>query len=124
MKLKIIRRTVLILLGVLLAAGIHAAPCYLGWMGMGDLKLFAAIGAWIGPSQLTIALVMTGLIGAVIAVGWAVAGGFLSDTLRRTAGLMFGRDKRMTLDHPAARKMPYAPAIALGTICSFLSRHI
>jgi prepilin peptidase CpaA len=109
-------------LGVLLAAVIQGVPCYIGWMGMGDLKLCAAIGSWIGPWQLTLALVMTSLFGCVIALVWAAASGFLTEALRGTAGLLFGNRRGMTLDHPAARKMPYAPAIALGTLCSFLGR--
>src|SRR5579863_9027405 len=47
-----------------------------GGMGMGDVKLCAAIGAWIGPSQLLLALVFMGLAGGVMAFGWAVRGGF------------------------------------------------
>lgn len=110
------------LLGVLLAVAALGLFCLLGGMGMGDLKLCAAVGAWIGPSQLLIALVMTSLIGGVMALGWALTGGFVADALRGTAGLVFGKRKGLTLASPGARKMPYAPAIALGTILSFLSR--
>ena len=109
------------LLGVLLAVAALGVFCFLGGMGMGDLKLCAAVGAWIGPSQLLIALAMTGLIGGVMALGWAITGGFLSEALRSTARMVVGRGKGLTLVHPAARKMPYAPAIALGTILSFLA---
>lgn len=109
------------LLGVLLAVAAMGVFCFLGGMGMGDLKLCAAVGAWIGPSQLLIALVMTGLIGGVMALGWAIAKGFLLEALRSTGGLVVGRRKGLTLAHAAARKMPYAPAIALGTILSFLA---
>lgn len=112
------------LLGTLLAVGLLGLFCFLGGMGMGDLKLFAAVGAWVGPFQLMIAFVMTGLIGAVMALVWAAAGGFLGEALGGTAGLLFGEQKRLTLDNPGARKMPYAPAIALGTLCSFLGRHL
>ena len=41
----------------------------MGGMGAGDVKLCAAIGAWIGPYQLILALVMTGLVGGVMALG-------------------------------------------------------
>ena len=44
--------------------------CWMGGMGMGDVKLCAAIGAWIGPAQLLIALVVTGIAGAL----WRCAG--------------------------------------------------
>jgi prepilin peptidase CpaA len=109
-------------LGVLLAAVIQGVPCYFGWMGMGDLKLCAAIGAWVGPLQLITALAVTAILGALTAVAWAAAAGFLGEALRGAAGLMFGHGKGMTLDNPVVRKMPYAPVIALGTICSFMGR--
>lgn len=112
------------LLGVLLAAaGLGIFWC-LGGMGMGDLKLMMAVGAWIGPSQLVVALAMTALIGGMMAIGWAVAGGFLLQVLGSTAGMICGKRKALTLASPAARKMAYAPAIALGTILSFLGRHL
>ena len=110
------------LLGVLLAVAALGVFCFLGGMGMGDLKLCTAVGAWIGPSQLLVALVMTSLIGGVMALGWALTGGFVVEALRGTARLVLGNRKRLTLASPGARKMPYAPAIALGTILSFLSR--
>jgi prepilin peptidase CpaA len=112
------------MLGALVAVGVLGAFCYLGGMGFGDLKLCAAIGAWVGPSQLFIALVITGMAGGIMALGWAVAGGFLKQALRGTAGLVFGDRKGMSLSDPNTRKMPYAPAIAVGTILSFLSKHV
>ena len=118
------------LLGVLVAAGVMGVFCYLGGMGMGDLKLCAAIGAWVGPSQLFVALVLTGLAGGVMALCWAVAGGFFLEMFRSTAGLLSGLgrnglrpDESLVLSNPLTRKMPYAPAIAIGTILSFLGRH-
>lgn len=116
------------LLGVLAAAAVMGLFCYLGGMGLGDLKLCAAVGAWVGPSQLLIALVITGLVGGVMALGWALSGGFLGETLRGAGDLLLGFGKRglrahesLVLDNPLARKMPYAPAIAVGVICSFWS---
>jgi len=100
----------------------------MGGMGMGDVKLCAAIGAWIGPSQMLLALVMTGIAGGIIALGWAIAGGFVGEMFSGTGDLMFGWKKRgfrphpeMVLHNPAARKIPYAPAIAIGTLVSFFS---
>src|SRR6266481_138857 len=49
--------------GVGLAVVVAGVLCYLRGMGMGDLKLFAAVGAWIGPGQLVVALVATGIAG-------------------------------------------------------------
>jgi prepilin peptidase CpaA len=112
-------------LGVLLL-GIF---CWMGGMGMGDLKLCAAIGAWIGPGQLFVALVITGIAGGVMAICWAIAGGFLGELFKGTGDLVFGLKDRglrphpqLVLDNPLARKMPYVPAIAFGTLVSFFSR--
>src|SRR3954452_8858470 len=46
--------------GLLLASLILGVLYFLGGMGMGDVKLCAAIGGWIGPGQLVLALVVTG----------------------------------------------------------------
>jgi prepilin peptidase CpaA len=103
--------------------------CFLGGMGMGDMKLCAAVGAWIGPSQLIVALVVTAMAGGIMALCWAAAGGFLGDLFRNTGDLVVGFKDRglrphpeLVLDNPATRKMPYAPAIAIGTLVSFFSR--
>lgn len=100
----------------------------MGGMGAGDVKLCAAIGAWVGPGQLTLALVVTGLAGGVMALCWALWGGFLGEMLKGSGDVMFGWRKRgtlvdpaLTLENPKARKMPYAPAIAIGTLLSFFA---
>ncbi|HSU60783.1 MAG TPA: A24 family peptidase [Bryobacteraceae bacterium] len=115
-------------LGVLMASLVLGIFCWLGGMGMGDLKLYAAIGAWIWPPQLAVALVMTGVAGGVMALCWAAAGGFLKDSLLGAGSLVFGLAKRgfrphpeLVLNNPRARRMPYAPAIAIGTIFSFFA---
>lgn len=97
---------------------------WLGGMGAGDVKLAAAIGAWVGPQQLLIALVLTGLAGGAIVLVWAVAGGFLNELFRDTGSLLFSRGQHgeMVLSNPLRRKMPYAPAIAIGALLSFFAR--
>jgi len=111
-----------------LGALLFGLLCLMGGMGMGDVKLCAAIGAWIGPSQMLVALVMTGIAGGVIALCWAVAGGFIGELFGNTGDLIVGwREKglrphpELVLNNPLTRKMPYAPAIALGTLFSFFS---
>src|SRR5215831_3777308 len=56
------------LAGVAVAIAVMGPLCWMGGMGMGDVKLCAAIGAWIGPSQMVFALVMTAIAGGIIAV--------------------------------------------------------
>ena len=107
---------------------IYGALAFMGGMGMGDVKLCAAIGAWVGPQQLFLATVVTALAGGMMAILWAVAGGFLFDLVKSSFRLVFGWNKKgdkgnsdLNLSNPLARKMPYAPAIAIGTLVSFFA---
>jgi len=115
-------------LGISLGGLLMGALYWLGGTGMGDVKLCMAIGAWIGPRQLGIALVVMGITGGVMAMLWAARGGYLRESLDGAGDLITGLGKRgfqphptLRLANPAARKMPYAPAIAIGTLFSFLA---
>ena len=77
-------------LGVLLAGLLLGFFYFLGGMGMGDVKLCAAIGAWICPRQLVTALVVMGIAGGVMAVRWAACGGFFKESLNGAGDLVFG----------------------------------
>jgi prepilin peptidase CpaA len=64
-----------------------------------------------------------------MALLWAIAGGFVGELFSGTGELLFSIRKRglrphpeLVLNNPLTRKMPYAPAIAIGTIVSFFSR--
>jgi prepilin peptidase CpaA len=114
--------------GIFLAALVCGIFCYLRGMGMGDLKLCASIGAWIGPAQLWFALVMTFIAGAVIGIVWALCTKSLSRSLASTGDLLSGFASKgirphatIVLENPGALKIPYAPAIAFGTLFSFLA---
>jgi prepilin peptidase CpaA len=114
--------------GAALAVVVTGILCWLGGMGMGDLKLCAAAGAWIGFEQMGTALVATGLAGGLLALLWAVWHGSLNESLDGSGDLVRGFWTRgirphpaLVLANPAARTMPYAPAIAIGTIFSFLA---
>jgi len=115
--------------GLVVGAALFGLLCMMGGMGAGDVKLCGAIGAWVGPSQMLVALVMTGIAGGIIAVSLAVAGGFAAEMLQGTGDLIFGLRRRgltphpeMVLNNPLTRKMPYAPAIAIGTLISFFAK--
>jgi prepilin peptidase CpaA len=115
--------------GLAVGALLFGILAWMGGMGMGDVKLCAAIGAWIGPSQMLFALVLTGIAGGVMALCWAISGGFLGELFQGTGDLLFGfkergfrSDPNLVLANPLTRKMPYAPAIAVGTLISFFSR--
>jgi prepilin peptidase CpaA len=114
--------------GIALASLVLGILYWLGGMGMGDVKLAAAVGAWIWPGQLVLALVVTAMAGGVMAVIWALRGGYLHDSFRGAGHLLAGgwrkrntRENVLVLTNPAAHSMPYAPAIAIGTIVSFFA---
>lgn len=88
--------------GFALGALVYGMLSWIGGMGMGDVKLVAAIGAWIGPQQLILAMLLIAMAGGVMALGWAIVGGFRGEVWK-------------------SRTIPYAPAIAIGTLISFFS---
>jgi len=114
--------------GLGLAILIYGFLFWMGGMGAGDVKLCAAIGAWIGPDQLFVALIITGMAGGIMVLCWAAFGGFLKDLFSGAGDMLFGwkergmlRDPELALSNPLKRKMPYAPAIAIGTLISFFA---
>jgi prepilin peptidase CpaA len=115
--------------GALLGLVVYGVLFWMGGMGAGDVKLCAAIGAWVGPQQLILALVITGMVGGVMVFCWAIFGGFLKELFSGASNLAFGWKDRggvcdpdMVIANPLKRKMPYAPAIAIGTLISFFAR--
>jgi prepilin peptidase CpaA len=115
------------LAGIAVAGVLFGIPCWIGAMGMGDLKLAAGVGAWIGPGQFLTASIFIALAGGVLAVGWALWHGSLGASLDSAGSLLTpwvrspgsGRKVRQAT---AATAIPYAPAIAIGTLLSFLAR--
>ena len=112
--------------GVALAAVALGVFCWLRAPGMGDLKLCAAVGAWIGFTQLGVALVITAIAGGAMAILWTARRGGVGESFDGAGDLLFGFAQGrfrphpiLSLDNPRAHKMPYAPAIAIGTLLSF-----
>jgi len=116
------------LAGFSLALLINGIPFFMGWTGGGDVKLCAAIGAWVGPVQLFWSIFFTALAGGVMILGWAVYSGFFKELFMGAGDLLFGWTRRGMPREPEAahadplkRKMPYAPAMAIGTVLSFFA---
>jgi prepilin peptidase CpaA len=63
-------------------------------------------------------------VGGLIALGVAAWGGFLKELFQHTGDLVFSSQERgeAVLSNPRRRKIPYAPAIAIGTLISFFAR--
>jgi prepilin peptidase CpaA len=101
---------------------------WMGGMGAGDLKLCAAIGAWIGPMQLFIALVITSMAGGIMVIGWLAWRKLFRKLFLCAGDLAFGwkrrgmqSDPEPSLNELLKSWMPYVPAIAIGTFMSFFA---
>lgn len=95
-------------------------PFYvLGWLGAGDVKMFAASGAWLGPMKALEGSLIAALLGAVLAVMWMLrVRGFRNslETLSiatSSPGVLSGG----TTKGDATRgTMPYGIAMAAGAL--------
>jgi prepilin peptidase CpaA len=91
-------------LGWILGLALLLIPFFLGGMGAGDVKLMAAIGAWMGTAFVLQAMLWTALVGGVIA-------GFYLLRQWRWMGVSFFKIKTF---------IPYGVAIFIGTVVELL----
>ncbi len=117
------------LAGLALAALATGLLYQLGGLGMGDCKLLAAVGAWVGADQALFVLIGTALAGGLLALVYTAWHGALLRSVVSTAEVMAtvvrsGLRAHPTahLSNPAALKVPYALAIAAGTVFSFYTQ--
>lgn len=106
------------LLGFLTGLVLMLPGHVLGGTGGGDVKLMAALGAWLGPSMIVKAFLYSAIAGGVLALIVAVH--------RRRVGRTFRGVGRLIATPVSARqdvgasgadnRFPYAPAIATGSL--------
>jgi prepilin peptidase CpaA len=92
-------------------------------MGGGDVKLLAALGAWIGPQEAVFLALYSLIAGGVLGLAVALARGYLSIALRnigmmimhwRIAGI--GPVPEMTLETSGSPRLAFAVPILAGTV--------
>jgi len=114
------------LLGACLALLILMPLFALRAMGGGDVKLFVAVGAFLGPAGFVAALLASAIAGGVLGLAIAIRKGVLLPVLHGSKdlavhGLTLGRaGARPTLDAPGAITVPYGAAIAIGSTAAWL----
>jgi len=93
-----------------------------GGTGAGDVKLFAAVGALLGPAPIVAAFVYTALAGGALALLVAVQRGRLKRTVQGTAQLVATGARNVAAIEAAVEnnRFPYAPAIAVGAVVAAL----
>lgn len=110
-------------IGILIAGGAFCVLFILGAMGGGDMKMMAAIGAWVGSRHILTVMVAIGLAGGVLALVSMVFNKNLIQTVRNTVRLIAYRFTSGLQPHPemniqayGSRRVPFGVAIALGTL--------
>jgi prepilin peptidase CpaA len=90
----------------------------LGATGAGDVKLFAAAGAFIGPAHMVSAFLYTALAGGGLALAVALWRNRVRQTLGDTARLIATAGASApSIESPIENnRFAYAPAIAVGTM--------
>lgn len=93
-----------------------------GGMGMGDVKLMAAVGAILGWERTLYALVFISVAGGLQALFWALRAGRLRHTLAASLSRLFRPFARGKTEEARAQYIPYALAIGLGTAATLFFR--
>ena len=94
-----------------------------GATGAGDVKLFAALGAIVGPASIGAAFLYTAIAGGLLAAVVAVRRRRLGQTLDRTRRLIAnGAGAIAEIEHAdAGNRFAYAPAIAIGVLVAAIA---
>jgi len=110
--------------GAVLGLGLFVILYVYGWMGAGDVKLYAAVGSFLGPAQTVSAAIVIALVGGLLTIvllgfqqGWRRMGLWLWSYIQTI--LLTRSVQGVTPGQGAAPKVPYAVAIGLGTIGSY-----
>lgn len=93
---------------------------WLGVMGAGDVKFFAAGAVWLGPRAALGAALVTAILGGVLAVAWVVAGargheGARASVADARAGEALDEDRPdKSISARRRLSLPYGVAMAAG----------
>jgi len=110
-------------IGMLVAGGLFLLLYSLGAMGGGDMKLMAAVGAWVGSAQVMTLILAAALAGGVLAIGRIIFRNMVGQTLRNIMQLIYYRLTSGLQPHPelnvqssGSQRVPYGVAIAAGAL--------
>jgi prepilin peptidase CpaA len=98
-------------------------------IGGGDVKLLAALGAWVGPSAAVWLALFTALAGGPLALLVAASRGYLRQAFSNVWGLLtfwrvagFKPHPGLTLENAGAPRLPYAVPILAGLVVTLWLR--
>lgn len=106
--------------GTIVGFGIWIAFYLVGAIGAGDVKFFAAAGAWLGPGATWRAALLAAVIGGVLALIFLVMEKRFGSALRRIALAASARTIAVVPETPSEqgryRPLPYGVALAIGAL--------
>jgi len=109
--------------GMFVAGGLFCVLFALGAMGGGDMKLMAAVGAWVGSTQVMTLILAAALAGGVLAIGRIIFTKMVGQTLRNIMRLICYRLTSGLQPHPelnvqslGSQRVPFGVAIAVGAL--------
>ena len=113
-----------------LVGGLIFLPLFaLRGMGGGDVKLMAALGAWVGTATVVWVALYAAVAGGIFALGVALASGYTKQafanvwsmlTYWRVVGMR--EHPTLTIDSARAVRLPYALPIAAGLVTTLWLR--
>lgn len=116
------------LLGLVLCGGVFFLLFVIHAMGGGDVKLMAAVGAWVGYHNAGMALIVCALAGGLIALGYVIVLKRYRTTLSNITSLIrfhassgLRENPELNLSSRDAVRMPYGVAIAAGAVGTLIS---
>lgn len=101
-------------------AALLTIPFFLGWMGGGDMKLLAAVGAFMGAPLTILTLLFACAAAGLMAAGWLAVTGNLVSSIKHIF--------LVWLPNPTAKpaalatSIPFGPALALGALAAVVFR--
>ena len=108
------------LAGTALGFAIWIGFYVVGAIGAGDVKFFAAAGAWLGPGLTWRAALIAAVAGGVLAVAMLLLEKRLGTALQRIALAASSRTLAVVPDGPNSstknRRLPYGVALAVGAL--------
>ena len=109
--------------GALVGGGVLFVLFMVGGLGAGDVKLMAAVGAWVGIAHALAVLLVTAIAGGALAGGCVVAHKQIGGTMRNISELIrfhlvtgLRPHPELNLRNAPSIRLPYGPAIAMGPL--------